>query len=133
MEIMIDFPGGACVDAHFSGFTVKTDQLQPTGVASAPTPFDTFLASIGACAGAMVLNLCRQLELPTEGMQLFERTEVDPETGMVDQVLLDIQLPPNFPIKSKKALVRIAEQCLVKKHLEQPPKVKISASEQVPE
>jgi ribosomal protein S12 methylthiotransferase accessory factor len=132
MEIMIDFPGEACVIAHFSDFTVRTDQSALIGVAKAPTPFEIFLASIGACAGSMVLDLCRQLELPTEGMHLLERTEMDPETGMVHQVVLDIRLPPDFPIKYRKALVRAAEQCLVKKHLEQPPKVKINASEQVP-
>ena len=26
MEMIIDFPGGAKVDAHFANFTVKTDQ-----------------------------------------------------------------------------------------------------------
>ena len=26
MEMLIDFPGGARVDAHFNGFTVCTDQ-----------------------------------------------------------------------------------------------------------
>lgn len=132
MEITIDFPGGARVDAHFSGFTVKTDQPPPAGEASAPTPFDTFLASIGACAGALVLIFCQQLEIPTEGMKLNQRLEEDRDTGMVTQVLLDIQLPPNFPIKYKKAIIRVAQQCLVKKHLEQPPKVKISASDPVP-
>jgi hypothetical protein len=44
MEMIIDFPGGARVDAHFGPFTVATDQ-PPSG--SAPTPFATFLASIG--------------------------------------------------------------------------------------
>jgi ribosomal protein S12 methylthiotransferase accessory factor len=48
MEMMIDFPGGARVDAHFGSFTVHTDQPP---AASAPTPFATFLASLGTCAG----------------------------------------------------------------------------------
>ena len=47
MEMMIDFPGGARVDAHFSGFTVPTDQpAGKGGEGSAPTPFATFLASL---------------------------------------------------------------------------------------
>jgi ribosomal protein S12 methylthiotransferase accessory factor len=44
MDMVIDFPGGARVDAHFGPFKVKTDQ-PPT--ASAPTPFGTFLAFNG--------------------------------------------------------------------------------------
>ncbi len=62
MEMLIDFPGGARVDAHFGPFTLKTDQPP---VASAPTPFATFLASIGTCAGIYVLGFCQQRGLPT--------------------------------------------------------------------
>ena len=54
MEMEITFPGGARVDANFGGFTIKTDQPP---VASAPTPFATFLASIGTCPGIYVLGL----------------------------------------------------------------------------
>ncbi len=56
MEMVIDFPGGQRVDAHFGGFTVSTDQGRESGgEASAPTPFDTFLAALGTCAGIYVL------------------------------------------------------------------------------
>ena len=44
MEMIVDFPGGARVDAHFGPFTVPTDQPPRS---SAPTPFALFLASIG--------------------------------------------------------------------------------------
>ena len=48
MEMLIDFPGGSRVDAHFGPFAVATDQPPASG---APTPFALFLASIGTCAG----------------------------------------------------------------------------------
>ncbi len=123
MEMVIDFPGGSRVDAHFGNFTVKTDQPPE---ASAPTPFATFLASIGTCAGIYVLGFCRQRGIPTEGIRLVERFEVDRSTGMVTQVLLDIELPPSFPAKYKDAVIRSAEQCAVKKHFEHRPKFEIS-------
>ena len=44
MEMVIDFPGSSRVDAHFGDFTVATDQLP---IASAPSPLEIFLASIG--------------------------------------------------------------------------------------
>lgn len=122
MEMMIDFPGGARVDAHFGGFTIQTDQPPPTGENSAPTPFATFLASLGTCAGIYILGFCRQRGISTEGMHLVEKTEVDPETHMTTAVRLDIHLPPGFPEKYKSAVIRAAEQCAVKKHIEQPPK-----------
>lgn len=118
MEILIDFPGGSRVDAHFGSFTVRTDQPPE---ASAPTPFATFLASIGACAGIYVLGFCRQRGIPTDGIRIVERIESDRATGMVGNIYLDIQVPADFPDKYKPALIRSAEQCAVKKHLEHPP------------
>jgi putative redox protein len=126
MEMMIDFPGGARVDAHFGSFTVKTDQPAiGGGEDSAPSPFATFLASLGTCAGIYVLGFCRQRGLPTEGIQLIQRTHNDPMSGMVDHVELEIQVPPTFPEKYRSALVRSAEQCAVKKHFEHPPKIEV--------
>jgi putative redox protein len=126
MELLIDFPGGAKVDAHYSGFTVKTDQ-SPTGggESSAPTPFGMFLASIGTCAGIYVLGFCKQRGLPVEGIRILEKVNSNPTTGMVDNIELEIQVPESFPAKYYDALIRSADQCAVKKHLEKPPKFNV--------
>jgi len=125
MQMMIDFPGGTRVDAHFGDFTVPTDQPSLSGNGSAPSPFDTFLASIGTCAGFYVLNFCLQRSLPTEGIRIMERTHLSQETGLVERIELEIQVPPSFPEKYYSALVRSAELCTVKKHLEHPPKFEV--------
>ncbi len=125
MDMIIDFPGGMRVDAHFGPFTVPTDQPP---VSSAPTPFATFLASIGTCAGIYVLGFCRQRGIPTDGIRLVQSLQVNPFTGMVSQVNLDIQLPPEFPEKYKTAVIRAADQCAVKKHFEQPPQITVQTS-----
>jgi len=119
MEMIIDFPGGSRVDAHFDDFTLKTDQPP---AASAPTPFATFLASIGTCAGIYVLGFCKQRGLPTDGISIIQRMHTDPSTRMVGEIELEIQVPPTFPQKYLDALVNTAELCAVKKHFEQPPK-----------
>ena len=129
MEMEITFPGGARVDADFNGLTIKTDQpVQGGGTGSAPTPFATFLASIGTCAGIYVLGFCRQRGLPTEGLKLVQRMETDRATGMVGKISLDIQLPPGFPDKYKAAVIKSAEQCAVKKHLEHPPVFEVTTT-----
>lgn len=125
MEMVIDFPGGARVDAHFGPFTVRTDQPP---AATAPTPFATFLASIGTCAGIYVLGFCQQRGLPTENMRIIQRMYANPFTGMVQKIDLEIQLPPNFPDKYRDAVVRAAELCAVKKHFEQPPVFEITTT-----
>lgn len=125
MEMIIDFPGGSRVDAHFGPFTVPTDQ-PPTS--SAPSPFATFLASIGTCAGIYVLGFCQQRDLPTAGIRLVQNIEVNQMTGMVEKINLNIQVPPEFPEKYLPALIRAASQCAVKKHLENPPEIEVQAS-----
>ena len=123
MEMIIDFPGGSRVDAHFRNFNVLTDQPPQS---SAPTPFDVFLSSIGTCAGIYVLGFCRQRGLPIEGIQIVQRIHSNPATGMVDRIDLEIQIPPTFPEKHRDSLIRSAELCKVKKHMEQPPKFHIT-------
>jgi putative redox protein len=122
MEMVIDFPGGARVDAHFGPYTVKTDQPpMGGGEGSAPTPFAVFLSSIGTCAGIYVLGFCRQRGLSTDGIRIVQRVHNDPASRMVGTVEVEIQVPPDFPEKYHESLVRSAELCAVKKHLEKPP------------
>jgi putative redox protein len=128
MEIVIDFPGKARVDAHVGPYTIMTDQPpQGGGDGSAPTPFTMFLSTIGTCAGIYVVGFCRQRNLPTENIRIIQRITSDPASGMVSRVDLDIQLPPDFPEKYKEAVIRSANQCAVKKHFERPPEIVVRA------
>jgi ribosomal protein S12 methylthiotransferase accessory factor len=128
VQLDIAFPGGARVDASFHGFTVQTDQPPSGGGdASAPTPFSLFLASMGTCAGIYVLGFLRQRGLPTEGVRLIERVHTNRGTGMVEQIEIEILVPEGFPEKYLPAMIRSAELCAVKKHLEHPPSVDVTA------
>ena len=130
MEMIIDFPGGARVDAHFGQYTVQTDQPPVGGgEGSAPTPFAVFLASMGTCAGIYVLGFCRQRGLSTDGIRIVQRMHSNPATGMVAQVDLEIQVPPSFPEKYRPSLIKSAELCAVKKHFETPPAFEITTKE----
>jgi ribosomal protein S12 methylthiotransferase accessory factor len=123
MEMLIDFPGGSRVDAHFGEHVVRTDQPP---VNSAPSPFELFLSSIGTCAGIYVLGFCRQRNLPTEGIRIVQRNHPDSQ-GMVGRIDLEIQVPPTFPSQYYEALVRSAELCKVKKTVEHPPVFEVTA------
>jgi ribosomal protein S12 methylthiotransferase accessory factor len=134
MDMVISFPGGLRVDADFGGQIVKTDQpSQGGGDGSAPTPFITFLASIGTCAGIYVLGFLRQRGLPTEGVRLVQRMRSNPFTGLVESIDLDIQLPDSIPDKYHAAIIRSADLCAVKKHFEHPPVINVSATQVVPQ
>lgn len=123
MDMHVDFPGGMQVAARFAGFTVVTDQPpKDGGEGSAPSPFALFQASLATCAGYYVLAFCRQREVSAEGIELFQRTVPDPATGLIGEIELEIRVPPGFPERYHDALVRVAGQCTVKKHLEHPPR-----------
>ena len=130
MDMIIDFPGGAKVDAHFGAFTVETDQpATGGGEGSAPSPFEVFLSSIGTCAGIYVLGFCKQRDLPTEGIRIIEHINPNRMTGMIDKIELEIQVPPSFPKQYYNALIRSADLCKVKKTLEHPPQFEIVTKE----
>ena len=128
VEMVIHFPGGACVDAQVGDMVIRTDQPPDAGgEGSAPTPFTLFLASLGTCAGIYVLSFCQQRGLPTDDIKILERVEFDPATHMAQTVDLEIVLPEDFPQRYRAALIRAAELCAVKKHLQQPPEVQVTA------
>ena len=116
MEMEITFPGGSRVDAVMGNTVIPTSQD-----GTAPTPFGLFLASIGTCAGIYVHGFCQHRGLPTEGIKIIQRLHFNPANRMVAEVDLDIVVPPEFPERYHEALIRAADQCAVKKHMETPP------------
>lgn len=123
------FPGGKKVAANYRGFTITTDQPRfGGGEDSAPSPFELFLASLATCAGFYVLSFCDQRGIPTEGIRLSQEMQVDPRTHMIANVAIRIELPEGFPEQYREAVVRAAETCTVKKHLQFPPAIEVYAS-----
>ncbi len=128
MDMQIRFPGGKRVDSIYKGFTVKTDQPETEGGdGSAPEPFDLFLSSLGTCAGVYVLYFCESRGLPTDGITMdldFERNE---KTHAMEKILIHLHLPDQFPQKYRKAVVKAAEMCTVKRTLLNPPEIAVHA------
>jgi ribosomal protein S12 methylthiotransferase accessory factor len=124
-EIVVTLPGGRRVDAQVGPHLVRTDQpLSNGGEDSAPTPFQLFLAAVGTCAGIFVQGFCAKRGLSSEGIRIVERTELDPE-GVLRAVELRIEVPPSFPEKYREALVRVADQCSVKRAIQAQPTFRV--------
>jgi ribosomal protein S12 methylthiotransferase accessory factor len=124
MDIQIRLGGGKKVAAEFDGFTLSTDQPQKQGGdGSAPSPFDLFLASIGACAGYFIQNYCQSRSLPTEGVEIVQHMDWDHAKHLVTKVRLDIKVPESFPEQYRASLVSAVNLCTVKKHLKNPPEI----------
>ncbi len=121
-EMVVTFPGGKRVDTQVGEHVIRTDQpVKGGGEDTAPAPFSLFLAAIGTCAGIYVVGFCQKRDLPTDGIRIRQRNHFDEQTGVLARVELDIEVPPSFPEKYRDALVRVADQCAVKKAIQAQP------------
>lgn len=121
-EMVVTFSENLKVTAHIREFTIETDQPEKSGGDnSAPSPFTLFTASIATCAGFFALKFCRARNLETKGMSLSLRYAWDEETKRYPQMEIKLKLPEGFPEKYKDVMVRAMDQCVVKKHIVEPP------------
>ncbi len=65
---------------------------------------------------------CTGRDIPTAGVRIRQSWERD-EQKRLTKIHLEIQVPPEFPERYHKALLRAASQCSVKKVLENPPTI----------
>ena len=130
MKLTTRFPGGSRVDTEVRGFRIATDQpVQQGGADSAAAPFELFLASLVTCAGYYAVQFCNKREIPTEGLGVTLDARKDPETGLLGEVRLEIELPEGFPEKYRHAIVRAVDRCAVKRAFDQPPRFSTSVHE----
>ncbi len=121
-EMIVTMPGGKRIDAQIGKHVIRTDQpVSNGGEDTAPSPFQLFLAAIGTCAGIYVAGFCQKRQLSTEGIRIRQRNHFDDATGVLARVELDIEVPASFPEKYREALVRVADQCAVKKAIQAQP------------
>ncbi len=124
-DFVVTFPGKRRVDAEYMGYTIITDQpVDAGGDDSAPSPFILFLASLATCAGVYVKAFCDRRDIPTDGIKIVQKLEPSPMGG-IGKIAIEIQVPPEFPKQYYDAVVRSAEQCAVKKTIENPPKFEV--------
>lgn len=124
--LIVTIPKNRRVDVQVGRHVVHTDQ--PThngGEDAAPSPFDVFLASIGACAGIFVQGFCAARKLPTEGVRVVEEPRFD-EQGVLRAVALRVEVPADFPERYREALIHVVEQCSVKKAIAAQPEFTVS-------
>jgi ribosomal protein S12 methylthiotransferase accessory factor len=136
VKIDITFEGGKKVAASFeSGLKMMTDQsVENGGEGSHPEPYASFLGAIGTCAGIYVLEFCNARKIPTDKVSLTQNVEfeVDPHgKNRLVKVGLTINLPPEFPERYHKAIVKAAELCSVKKAIMNPPEFVIDCQVEV--
>lgn len=130
-KIEVSFPGGKRIDAKIGNFTIHTDQsIKYGGAASAPEPFDLFLASIASCAGIFAWNFCQSRNLSTTGIGLSMECVRDEKKKLISEMKIQLKLPEGFPEKYRDGIIRAMGLCAVKRHILDAPKFTIDAIDQ---
>ncbi|WP_316364799.1 OsmC family protein [Candidatus Thiodiazotropha sp. CDECU1] len=125
-SIQVSFAGGKRIQAKVGDYTIDTDQpVKYGGDASAPAPFDLFLASLATCAGIYAWNFCDSRKLSTEGMDLHMDCVSDEKKKMILKIIFRLTLPDGFPEKYRSGIIKTMELCAVKRHMQETPEFSV--------
>jgi len=75
-----------------------------------------------------VLSFCEKRNIPTEHISLIQRNEYgkrDEGKTFLEKIIIEIIVPPAFPEKYHNALIKVADQCAVKKTIMNPPQFEV--------
>lgn len=130
MEIKVNFLDNLRLEAKFDDYTVITDQpIRYKGDASAPSPFDYFLASSALCAAYFVKVYCVSRDISTDGIRLSQNNIVDPENRYNQLFQIQVELPESISDKDRTGILRSIDRCTVKKVVQTGPEFKIETVE----
>ena len=128
-EIRIKYEKGREFTAFAGNHKITIDQpLDNGGEDRGPTPTELFLSSLGSCIGVYVQGFCKRGGVPCEGMELrvgFEKAE-DPYR--ISKIAVDVTLPEKVTEERKKAILKVAEHCLIHNTIANHPEVTINLS-----
>jgi len=126
MEIKVNFLDNLRLEAKFDDYTVIADQpIRYKGDASAPGPFDYFLASSALCAAYFVKVYCAARDIPTDDIRLSQNNIVDPEDRYNQIFQIQVELPDTISEKDRTGILRSIDRCTVKKVVQTGPEFKI--------
>lgn len=121
MEIKITLSDNKKVNAQIGKHTIYTDQpLSSGGDGTAPSPIVLFLASLGTCAGFYIKSFCDSRGISTDNIEIIQKVNYDNATNKISKVIIEVQLPKDFPDKYKESVLLSTNQCAVKQYLNNP-------------
>jgi len=80
-----------------------------------------------AFAGVYVVYFCQERGIDTSQIKMTLQFDRNETKHLVESVRIHIDLPPGFPEKYKKAVIKTAELCTVKRNIADPPRFSVTA------
>ena len=128
MDLITTFTGQYSNSTAIKGYSIKTSQSAMNGGDDEnPAPFDLFLASISACSAVYVDYFCQKRGIPLENIRIVTKTVVDPEKKKIGKIIINVEIPSDFPEKYIKPMMKSVDMCAVKKLILDPPEFELDA------
>lgn len=95
------------LEACFNNYSVPCDQpLDNKGEATAPSPFDYFLASSAHCAGYFVKAYCASRNISIEGITIVQNNTKNSENKYKHIFEIKAHVPAHFTQKDREGILR---------------------------
>jgi len=90
------------------------------------SPPQLFIASLGSCIGVYVVDYCKRAGISCQGMKIHLDWKIKDDPKRIGDIGVKIELPScELPPARKKAILSVAEHCLVHNTIHHLPEVDI--------
>ena len=121
LEQLKDFKFAASYGGHEVILDIKEED---GGTDQGMTPGELLCTSLGACTAMNIVQYCKTINMPLEGLKVQATYISDQEDTKTVKFVLKIILPGKMK-EREKALKRVADACYVKNTLCNPPEIKV--------
>lgn len=126
MQVKVRFLDNLRLEASFDDYKVISDQpIRYKGDATAPGPFDYFLASSAMCAAYFVKAYCLARDIPTDDISITQDNIIDPENRYKQTFKITAEIPESISEKDRKGIISSMERCSVKRVVQNLPDFQI--------
>lgn len=99
--------------------------LDNGGKDNGPTPTELFISSLGICIGVYIEGFCKRGGVPYEGMEIKVKWEKSKNPYIISKIDIDVKMPEEILEERKKAVLKVAEHCLIHNTITNHPEIEI--------
>lgn len=124
--MQIAYDGGCRFTAACRSHTITIDQpLDNGGEDSGMTPPELMAASLAGCIAHYVARYCTQAGIDTTGLAVACDWQVVDDPRRIGSLTVEVEVP-ELPANRRKAVERVANQCLIHATLTHPPLMNVT-------
>jgi uncharacterized OsmC-like protein len=130
MEMKVAYKGGKRFMVTTRGHQLLVDQpLEEDGADKGMTPPEIFVASLATCMGVYILNYCKNIGINPNDMMLSVDWKKASNPARIGSIKVEIKLPKIKAKDRQKAIIKVAEHCLVHNTIQTPPEISVKLIE----